>query len=454
MKQLAPTLLLLICQAPAAAEDWPTFMHDNARSGVTTDQLALPLSRAWDFTTPLPPQPAWPDAARADLYSKVFDLKTRQTFDRCYHVAAVGDAVYFGSSSTDQVYCLAAADGRQRWSFFAEGPVRLAPAVDDGRVYFGSDDGHVYCAAAADGEELWRHRPGTTDRRVAGNERVISVWPVRGGLAVGDGKIYGAAGMFPGNEVFVFGLDARSGEPIWKTGMSDLPVQGYLLASASKVYAPSGRNNPVVFERESGRRLHTVEGQGGTYALLAGDQLIFGPGKAGQLGVVESGAKDQLATFQGNHMLVTPGMSYLHTDEALSALDRSTYLELVRARRGMSARQKQLTETYKKLANKTSPQAAQLRDELGRLAKQLEANTQAMRDCVRWAVRCDLPQVLILAGDTLFAGGDGAVAAYRAADGREVWRAQVEGTVYGLAAANGALYVSTDAGHVICFRGN
>ena len=43
---------------------------------------------------------------------------------------------------------------------------------------------------------------------------------------------------------------------------------------------------PVVFDITNGRRLRVVDGSGGTWCLLAGDQIIFGPGKTGELGVL------------------------------------------------------------------------------------------------------------------------------------------------------------------------
>ncbi|MCH2580257.1 MAG: PQQ-binding-like beta-propeller repeat protein, partial [Planctomycetes bacterium] len=57
-----------------------------------------------------------------------------------------------------------------------------------------------------------------------------------------------------------------------------------------------------------------------------------------------------------------------------------------------------------------------------------------------------------LAGDTVFAGGVDDVAAFRTSDGEQVWTGTVEGGVYGLAVADGALFVSTDQGRIACFR--
>ena len=50
------TVLLLVWDAGAAATgDWPTHRHDIARSGVTGDELILPMSRKWVFRSPSPP---------------------------------------------------------------------------------------------------------------------------------------------------------------------------------------------------------------------------------------------------------------------------------------------------------------------------------------------------------------------------------------------------------------
>ncbi len=74
-----------------------------------------------------------------------------------------------------------------------------------------------------------------------------------------------------------------------------------------------------------------------------------------------------------------------------------------------------------------------------------------MQNCVVWRAACDCRFALILAGDTLFAGGEGKLRAYRARDGQQVWTADVNGSVYGLAVANGRLFASTDRGKVYCF---
>ena len=60
------------------------------------------------------------------------------------------------------------------------------------------------------------------------------------------------------------------------------------------------------------------------------------------------------------------------------------------------------------------------------------------------------PYAVIKAGDTLFVGGESEIAAVDD-QGNCVWTAPVDGAAYGLAAANGRLFVSTDTGAIHCF---
>ena len=75
-----------------------------------------------------------------------------------------------------------------------------------------------------------------------------------------------------------------------------------------------------------------------------------------------------------------------------------------------------------------------------------------MKNCYRWSVRCEYPYAMIMAGDTLFVGGEGKIAAIKASTGKVIWDAPVGGKAYGLSVINGSLYVSTDKGRIHCFR--
>jgi outer membrane protein assembly factor BamB len=438
----------------AQAADWPTYRGDYARSGVSTQSLAGMPVVSWTWQSKHPPQPAWQGEAKWDGWNKVFDMKPRQAFDRAFHVVVSGRRAYFGSSADDQVRCLDTRSGAVLWSFFTEGPVRLAPTLHGGHLYFGSDDGCVYCLRAADGQLIWKTRAVSTDRRIPGNGRIISAWPVRTSVVVQDSKVYVTAGMFPADGVHLVALDAGTGAEVWRQVQNDLPAQGYLLASRSRLYVPAGRNNPAVCDIATGKRVRVVEGAGGTYALLSDDLLVFGPGKTGQLGAVEEGSSDQLASFQGNHMIVTGNRSYLHSDTEISALDRGRYLQLARERKSISSQQAALAKKAKSLAGKPGTEAEReaLKKQLADLGQRLDEATQAMDQCLLWKVPSTWPHSVILAGDSLILGGSSEVAGLPTASGKLAWKLPVPGIAYGLAAADDAVFVSTDRGAVLCLR--
>ena len=163
------------------AEDWPSYRFDSRRSGITKETLGPELFLQWKYIPAHPPKAAWPMPA---------EERPRMHSDRAYHVAAAGESIYFGSSVTNEVYSLDASCGKTNWTFFAEGPVRFAPAIYKGRVYFGSDDGYVYCLDAEKGDVLWKYRAGPSDEKVIGNGAMISLWPVMTSVFVDDGVVY------------------------------------------------------------------------------------------------------------------------------------------------------------------------------------------------------------------------------------------------------------------------
>ena len=431
------------------AADWPTYQHDYARSGVARESLLAPFTDGWVHRSRHAPRPAWRGEAKWDGYNKVYDLKSRQIFDYAYHPVIADGLLYYGSSADDKIYCLDAATGEQRWTFFTEGPVRLAPTIAEGRVFVGSDDGHAYCLEAKSGTLVWKTQIGPRDYRIPGNSRIISRWPLRTGIVIIDDLAYCAAGMFPSEGVLITAIEADTGKIKWQQKQTDLPAQGYMLASHTRLYVPAGRNNPVVLNRADGKRIRVVSGQGGTYALLTGDNLVFGPGKTGTLGFVESNQSDQLATFKGNHMIVTPSRSFLQSDTDLSALDRSRYLDLARKRRPLKSRLGKLQDELKKV--KAGERQRQILKDAGKLGKQLDEVQSAMQECFAWRVPSSQPLSIVLAGQTLITGGHNEVAAYSAKDGSQLWQARADGEVFGLAVADGRLYASTSKGVIHCY---
>lgn len=312
---------------PLMAQDWPTYRYDNARSGISGEAISVPLELDWVYQSRQAPMPAWPEPAERDWnWAPDELLKPRVIYDRALHVVSAGDKVYFGSSVNDKVYCLDAKTGDEVWSFFTEGPVRLAPTVYEGKVYVGFDDGFVYCLGADDGSLIWKYKAAEEDVQIPGNERMISLWPVRSSVMIHEGKAIFCAGFFPTQGVYFVSLDAGNGSVKNKEKIG-ATSQGYLKIQDGKLFTPTGRDADA----------HIGD--------LSGD----GSG--------------------GGSVAAPEGYGY----------------------------------------------------------------------CV------------IKAGDVVFAGGDNKVGAFSSDGKEELWNAEVTGRVYGLSAANGKLFVSTDKGMIYCF---
>ncbi len=385
-----------------AGEDWPAYRHDAARSGITAEKIKPPLVQSWVFQSRHAPQPAW-GKPKSRPIEDILELP-RNRFDDVFQPVAAGGAVYFGSSAENKVFCLDAATGKIRWTKILGGPIRLAPTIADGRAYVACDDGYAYCLSAKDGSVVWKFHAAPEDRRVLGNGKMISLWPLRTGIVVDDGIAYFSAGIFPAEGVFFYAVDAADGREIWRNdtcgepAMSRVSPQGYLLASKTTLYAPLGRCSPAALRRSDGTLIS--EGPffgkrvGGAYALLVGDDVYTG---TEEITAYHGQKQDRFAKFAGRKMVVAGDTAYLANNTQLMAMDRGS------------------------------------------------------KPKIRWKVNCPCHDELILAGNILLAGGKDQVVAVNAADGKQLWTAKVDGAAKGLAVAGGRLIVSTDKGLIYSF---
>jgi outer membrane protein assembly factor BamB len=448
---LALSTLIFAHAVSTRAGDWPTYMHDKHRSGVTWDRLELPLDKSWVFKALHQPRPAWPEPAKQDFWHRQFNLRSTVAYDRAFHVVGAGNTIYFASSADDKVYALDSKTGRQQWTFFTEGPVRLAPCVSNDKVYVASDDGYVYCLSANDGSLVWKHKGSDGERMIPGNGRMISTWPIRTGPLVDNGILYFAAGLFPNQGTSLSALNAEDGSVKWSR-KANISPQGYLLASDKRLYVPTGRTNPAIFARADGESLGELSSGGGTFALLTENVLVTGPGRREkELNASDAETRDKIATFGGLRMLVNGPTAYMQSENQLSAFERGTYLEFSKARNRLMSRRDAINELLKK-TDKTAPEVKQFQEEIGTLSTQISELSSKMKNCYRWTVQCEYPYSMIMAGDILFVGGEDKIAAIEPLTGKIVWETTVDGKAYALSVVNGGLFVSTDKGRIYCFR--
>ncbi|MBI5818961.1 MAG: PQQ-binding-like beta-propeller repeat protein [Verrucomicrobia bacterium] len=496
--------------AMVCADDWPTYRHDIARSGVTSEKLAAPLAESWVFRPRHAPAPAW-EPPRDVPVEGVLELP-RVRFDDANHVVAAGNTLYFGSTADNKVYALDATSGRVRWTFFTGGPVRLAPTVCDDRVYVGSDDGCVYCLAAADGKVIWQRRVGPGDQQLIGHGKMISMWPVRTGVLVDDGVAYYGAGIFPSEGVYLEAARASDGQLLWRndtggeaTDTRSSP-QGYLLSTSTNLFVPQGRVSPSAFDRKDGRRLYEIafgKTIGGTFAFLADNQLYTG---TEEIIGYDAATKIKSAWFEGRKVIMTKDIAFITSSNAMLALRRDIYPKQgllrfntrnqqmnINNQASTPKKEKKrladviqhgratLEEFDKKLAalsaddpkraalqtgrdnaekslqadeaklEATEKTLAAIAKQLQRMDKQLEEAKVEMESSVKWRLPCECSDSLILAGDVLFAGGQNRIIAVDATTGAKLWETKVNGKAKGLTVAGGRLLVSTDTGAIYCF---
>lgn len=403
---------LLMAQFANAGE-WATFRGDVQRSGISKETLTLPLRQSWTHVPAQEPIPAWPEAAKTNYAILYGPLQSALTFDHAFHAVANDDSVYFGSSSEDAVFCLDAATGAERWRFVTEGPVRLPPALYQGTLFAGSDDGHLYALDARTGELKWKYRAGDKDKRLPGNGRVISLWPVRGGIVADAGKVYFTAGLFPDRGVFLCAVKADTGAQIFKQAI-EFTSQGTMLASPTELFLSSGRGAFWGCDRNEGKAL-THYGKmdpwktnlvGGSFAVLADGVLATGPSEDGQFHWFNPGTKTAIAREHGDSVIVQADTIYLLGNGKLSAVNRGIYLGKVKSE----------------------------------------------KSATKWSVGAAQVNLMIMVGDKLIAAGPGKIAAYASKDGKELWSAKVDGVVEGLAFCANRLMASLANGQTVCFQ--
>ncbi len=442
----------------ALAENWATYRGDFSRSGGTTETISFPLHAAWKYNSPAPPVMSFLGGEGRVYEGKV--LGHRVKYDDVFHPVIVDGKLFFGSTADDQLHCFDMKTGREDWSFFTGGPVRLAPSVVDGKVYFGSDDGQVYCVDQKDGKLQWQFRAGPEADWLLARGEMISRWPVRTGVLVDDGVAFFGAGIFPHENVYLYAVDAKDGSVIWRqdnlsstdAGRNDLSPQGYLLASDDLLIVPSGRSLPAAFDRKTGELVHKREHSwrstaggvvGGTKALLSDGQIYTG-GPHHLLAMTQDKGNVGFGWFAGRQMVVQGEDAYVATGTVVAKLDRIKYAENSRVR-----------HKYEMDVYSLSRRLRGAGDKEPAIRKQIAEINQKLKDIadvgVLWQQKTTDESTLLATENAVFLGGENQVTAYSEADGKVLWQAKVEGKARGLAVSDGQLVVSTDTGQIYCF---
>ncbi len=202
--------------------------------------------------------PAWPD-------------QVRLRGDGVYQPIIVDGKLIVPSSRDDSVAAYDLRDGGEVWRFYCGGPIRVAPAAANGKIFIGSDDGWMAALSARTGAVVWKMKGAPRSRPIIGNERMIDTWPIRGGPVVDEGRVYFAAGIWPFMGVFLHCVDAETGRVIWTNSgdgsawltqphgaqsFAGIAPQGSLAVMGEKLLVPNGRSLPACYEKKTGRMIY------------------------------------------------------------------------------------------------------------------------------------------------------------------------------------------------------
>ena len=484
------TVVLLGCRLAAVPPEWPCYRHDNARSGVSPEPLSTPLYLQWTHVPRHAPRPAWPEPGKESH---------RMPFDYAFQVVSDGDLAFFGSSADHKVYALDLKTGRERWSFFTEGPVRFAPALAGTRLLVASDDGYLYCLAAGSGKLLWRFRGGPRDERLVGNEQMISRWPARAGVLVDGETVYFAAGMWSSDGIYLYALRVVDGGVIWKNdtiahiyirlphplqeGIGGISPQGYLALWKDTLIMATGRSSPAGFDKETGEflffdnalmKLHHP----GSSWVIAGRDMVFSerrlvePDRHVKLGEAEPAfgegltawhyrtGKQALALHNKHRAVIGPDTMYATGGGSLTAIDLAALTAAAPGYVGTGKVDPTIPARVFEWPQEDGIPNKPLRwphDTPGMSKNTLypwfgsKVAPVTAKTFAKWEAPAGRTYELILAGTTLVTGGRGKVVAFDTTTGKAVWKTSVEGQARGLAAAGGRLLVSTSLGRLLCF---
>jgi outer membrane protein assembly factor BamB len=172
----------------AAADDWPVYRGDNQRTCSTRIDVSKPLASRWTYKPAAACEPTAPVTA--------------------------GGLVFFGDHG-GTVRALDAPTGRLQWEAYTGSAIFFPPAFWNDRLYVGSSDGRVYAFEAVTGRQLWNYRLAPQERWIPVFGRLMSTWPVAGGIVVDQGTVYAAAGIAHFDGTYVIALDAVTGDVKW-----------------------------------------------------------------------------------------------------------------------------------------------------------------------------------------------------------------------------------------------
>ncbi len=381
--------------------------YDAGRTAASPEELPKEMHLQWVRELDAP-KPAWPKS------------QDRLQFDASYEPVVAGQTLFVGSMVCDCVTAYDTKNGREKWRFYTDGPIRFAPVAYKDKLYVACDDGYLYCLNTGNGSLIQKFLAGPSEKKVLGNDRLIGMWPMRGGPVLFDGKVYFAASIWPFMGTFIYAIDAESGEVIWENSGSastflmqphtspafaGVAPQGYLVATEDKLLVAGGRSTPAAYDRRTGEFLYyrlNDFNKTGTCEVMALGDCFFNSN-------VIHGLSDGFEITKAPASIIDGDVFFSSRDNAIAAyrLDRET---------------KKAVESWK----------AELPSEIGKI--HIKAGS-------RLYCTDEEEKGRILAVDIPLDGKTAGIS----------WQGQVEGEVWSMLAADGKLFAVTLEGRIYCF---
>ncbi|MGI9243477.1 MAG: PQQ-binding-like beta-propeller repeat protein [Verrucomicrobiales bacterium] len=166
-------LLPLLLSVTWAGPSWPFFRGDRQMSGVSTEILKPPLTKAWEF----------------------------EAEEGFIATAVIADGRIFIGSLDGQFYALELETGKELWRYKTELSIEGSACVHGNTVVFGAGDGFVYALSADKGEFRWKHE---TDGEILAGANIYE--------SKTAGKTYVLIGSYD-NQLYCF--DIENGDVVW-----------------------------------------------------------------------------------------------------------------------------------------------------------------------------------------------------------------------------------------------
>jgi outer membrane protein assembly factor BamB len=239
---------------PAARDDWPMFRANSAGTATVPATVGQMMRELWRRRLP-----------GGDLTAPV----------------CVNGRVFVGSTD-GTVRALDATNGEILWQISSNAAVLHPPAYWNGRIIFGSCDGALYCVDASNGRLLGRVELAPEKRFVNIMSRLMSAWPLGGGIVLGDnGTAYTVAGSTAADGAVAAAVDVATGKYRWRQAYTldqrepklSFGVQGNILLKNNTLFINGGAPVGIV-------ALNAVDGGSPRVVskLEAGMEMFLEPG--------------------------------------------------------------------------------------------------------------------------------------------------------------------------------